>query len=461
MTQVFEYLSNLNFFSLFFVYNSMFLFSLYAAGIVLARNYKLSLKGVMYILFTCLFSGFLFTLPTFFRFNYEPLNPAVVTALHYLHRVDNAAFLFVYFYKIMSYTAKKAIILAIFSDLIRFAAIMPITIIFNMFFDLPPLFHTPHASLFMAYRLSVIILAMFFAFIVAKATAKLRKKINDSSAMQTVLMTGALIVWLTYNILHFFMPRTGGIDMSFTTNILIFGYTGTAVVSFLFYSKFMGEKLKFQQKEAEERSLRFYMNEIEQQQTALRKFKHDQQNLFATMDIFLQEKDWSGLTQFYSKVREASTIITENEVTLGGLSKIKVREIKNILLAKLAMAQNLEISTKFEAGGEIEDIPVDSVTLVRMLGIVLDNAIEELQSLGAGQLFVSCFKSGESTYFVVQNTCRHDILPIRQLRGSSTKGSGRGLGLNNLHELAGSLPNVALLTDARDGNFTQTLIIGG
>jgi len=252
--------------------------------------------------------------------------------------------------------------------------------------------------------------------------------------------------------------------------ILILGFAGTTFATFFLYSRFLNTRLAMKQKEfllgqkeIEQANLQFYLGEIEQQQTAIRKFKHDQQNLFSALDIYVKDKDWEGLMQFYPKVRDASDIITKNEFELEGLSKIKAREIKNILIAKLVTAQNLEFNTKFEMGEEIDHIPVDPIIMVRMLGIILDNAIEELQYLSEGNLNIACYKIEDSVNFVVQNTCRGDMPPLRQLRqsGFSTKGKNRGIGLSNLYELIDSLANVTLMTTVEDRYFTQTLTVEG
>jgi len=290
-----------------------------------------------------------------------------------------------------------------------------------------------------------------------KVFGKLRKQISEREQLQTVLMIGAVLSWLTQELLSFFIMEDGVWAL-----FLILGYVGTAILSFFFYSRFLTTKFTLQQKENEHRLLQFYLNEVEQQQAAIRKYKHDLQNIFSTLDIFIVEKDWDGLMQFYPKVKVASDIITKNEFELEGLSKIKVQEVKNILIAKLSMAQNLKINVKFDAVDDIDSIPVDSVSMVRMIGIIMDNAIEELQSLGTGQLLVGCFKVENSINFIVQNTCGPDVPPLRQIRqsGFSTKGKNRGLGLSNLYELTDSLPNVALMTSIENGQFIQKLIIG-
>ena len=224
------------------------------------------------------------------------------------------------------------------------------------------------------------------------------------------------------------------------------------------------EKMILRQKEAEQKIQQEYTEHIEAQQTGMRKFKHDYKNILLSVDGFVAEEDWEGLKQYMPKVKAASSIITKDEFALENLSKIKSPEIKGLLAAKLMLAQNIniDIHTTFEADSEIDHVSADSVALVRMLGIIMDNAIEELQALGGGQLSVACFKAGNAVNFVVKNTCRPDLPSIRQLSqsGFSTKGENRGLGLSNLSELANATPNVALQTNVVDGNFIQRLIVG-
>jgi len=99
--------------------------------------------------------------------------------------------------------------------------------------------------------------------------------------------------------------------------------------------------------------------------------------------------------------------------------------------------------------------------MVRILGIILDNAIEELQTLGEGALYIVCIKSEDIIRFTIQNSCRLDMPPLKQLQesGFSTKGERRGLGLSNLYEIINNLSNVSLMTNIEDGQFSQTLIV--
>ena len=157
----------------------------------------------------------------------------------------------------------------------------------------------------------------------------------------------------------------------------------------------------------------------------------------------------------------ASEAMTKDSFTLEALGKVKVRELKAVLAAKLMAAQSMNINTYFEVPEEIDHIPANSFAIVRMIGIIMDNAIEALAELGSGTLMVGCFKDSAGITFIVQNNCRADIPKLHQLKeiGFSTKGSGRGLGLGILSELVASLPNATLSTCISNHNFVQKLII--
>jgi len=246
--------------------------------------------------------------------------------------------------------------------------------------------------------------------------------------------------------------------------LIILAFTIAVFLCITLYLKSAKTKLATQQKDAAQKALHEYITHIEQRQTDIRKFKHDYNNILTAINGFIADQDLNGLKQYLTKVRAASATATRNEFALEGLSKIKSPEIKGLLVQKIMEAQHKNIPTTFEAHEEIANIPVDSVALVRMLGIIMDNAIEELAALDAGYLAVACYKHNGATVFTVQNTCRENIPKPQELKqaGFSTKGSGRGIGLCNLDDLvAAHSTNLVLQTNITDRSFTQKLLIGG
>jgi len=234
------------------------------------------------------------------------------------------------------------------------------------------------------------------------------------------------------------------------------------IVALTLVTRFLRIKQALSQAEAERQSLAQYAEELERRQSDLRKFRHDYRNLLISIRAFLEEDDLTGLKRYFSELEAASGVMASGEaLSLEGLGKLKVREVKGLFVAKLMWARTLGIPVAFEAEEEIADIPLDAVALVRMLGILLDNAIEALAELGGGRLRTACFKEGADIVFIVQNTFRPDMLKLQELwqTGFTTKGAHRGLGLTNLLELVGAHSNVTLETEVEGDQFIQTLAI--
>jgi len=241
-------------------------------------------------------------------------------------------------------------------------------------------------------------------------------------------------------------------------------YALATSICFAFYIRTMRAKQTAREKELEQRALLRYIEEALTNQKAMHQLRHDFSNVLLSFETFIDKEDYSGLTAYYrTQVKPTTETIIQNRFALEGLEHIKPSEIRGILTAKLALAQNQGLDVTFEAREDIAHIPVDSVVLVRMLGILLDNAIEALSEVPDGRLLVGCLKLGSTINFIVENTCPPDMPSIRRLSqtGFTTKGAGRGMGLNILAELSDALPNVTLSTNIRDGNFIQILEIGG
>lgn len=61
---------------------------------------------------------------------------------------------------------------------------------------------------------------------------------------------------------------------------------------------------------------------------------------------------------------------------LNGIENLKVREIKGLITTKILQAQENNIEITVEVADEITQIDMDAIQLSRVLGIIMDNAIE-------------------------------------------------------------------------------------
>lgn len=234
------------------------------------------------------------------------------------------------------------------------------------------------------------------------------------------------------------------------------------VSAFFLYVGSIKNKYEARQKELEYLSNQQYMKVMENQFKEVSKFRHDYKNILTSMENFIVEGDMEGLNNYYySILKTSSQIIERNDYRLGKLGNIQVRELKSILVSKLIIAQEKGIESYIEVTEMIEKVNMDSVALVRMLGIFLDNAIEELEYLGGGILTVALYQDEKSVHVIIQNSCRKDLPKLHMLKtaGFSTKGKNRGTGLSNVQEIVAKAENLYLSTSIIEHLFTQKLVI--
>jgi len=378
----------------------------------------------------------------------------ILLALLYLYQIKGKSLKLAFVLTVISimlFTLIDALALSTWTHLLGFNAFRPERILFD----------------------SATYLALLYAFLVCLILI-LRKVLRHfsldaalSGKMQTAFVLGGTLVLLCSLFIVGFQLNAD--SNSFTT---LFSwasgfaalYALSTTAFFVLYVRSKRAQQEVLEKEREHEAIIRYIRESKTHQDACRKIEHDFQNILASMELFIKEKDLDGLTTYYNtKIKPTSSIITQNHFTLAGLDKIEPREIRGLLTAKLALAQSLELDVTFECPDVITSIAIDPITLVRMLGILLDNAIEALTERDGGKLMVGCLKVEHSVSFIVQNTCPPDMPSIRKLSqaGFSSKGEGRGMGLHILEELADALPNVTLSTRIQDGDFVQILVIGG
>jgi len=404
---------------------------------------------------------------------------ATVASFLFSHRIENAVWgflfgtfwvlllLFFYFYQIKGKPLKLSFILVVLAaSLFTIIDSLVLSIWtellgFGVFDSERILFHS------LTYLILLYVFLVCFIVILRKVMRRFSLDATLIGKYQTIaVVISALILFC------FLFVVSLQLHSDSDTIITLFSWSSGFIViyalaisiCFAFYIRTMRAKQTAQEKELEQRALFRYIEEFQSHQKAMQQLRHDFSNVLLSFETFIDKEDYSGLTAYYrTQVKPTTETIIQNRFALEGLEHIKPLEIKGILTAKLALAQNQGLDVTFEAREDITHIPVDSVVLVRMLGILLDNAIEALSKVPDGRLLVGCLKLGSTINFIIENTCPPNMPSIRRLSqtGFTTKGSGRGMGLNILAELSDTLPNVTLSTNIKDGNFVQILEIGG
>lgn len=203
-----------------------------------------------------------------------------------------------------------------------------------------------------------------------------------------------------------------------------------------------------------------YTKEIEERYTEIRKIQHDYQNTLLSLEAFIEQGDLVQLKEYFSGLKQENDRASlKSQLQLAELSHLQNLDLKSLFATKLLHLSEERTRLNIEIKDKV--YLKSTVFLVRILGIILDNALEELAYLGVGTLDIGVIRKDEDVIFIIANTCRPDTLPLHQLRkeGFSTKGGNRGLGLSILTELVAQFEDVFLETTIENERFTQILTI--
>ncbi|MGO4936683.1 GHKL domain-containing protein [Fundicoccus sp. Sow4_H7] len=200
---------------------------------------------------------------------------------------------------------------------------------------------------------------------------------------------------------------------------------------------------------------------ISQQYDEVRAFRHDYHNLLLALNGYIQDEKWEQLHIFFNKeLHKYNNIEQTSNQQLEKLVYIHHSGIRHLLYAKLIYAQSLGITIHLELQQVFQLEHAEINSLPRILGIILDNAIEEARLINKGELAVAFIENEDSQTIIVSNSMRHESMDIHTIKtkGYTSKESNSGLGLYNLDQLI--LPsNLLLNTQAINYVFTQEIVI--
>ena len=209
-----------------------------------------------------------------------------------------------------------------------------------------------------------------------------------------------------------------------------------------------------------------YILALEKNNNEIRKFKHDFNNIILGLDGYINNDDFNKeklKKYFNSTIMNFNNNIELNDIVIAKLNSIKVSSLKSLITNKVLMAQNNNIDVDINIQGEINDFHTDEMQLSRILGILLDNAIEaSLEVPDDKKIEVNIIQIDKTTDIQISNTFNNTGTPITDFNkeGFSTKGTNRGLGLSSAHEIANKL-NMLLNTEIDGNTFIQNLSIEG
>ncbi|MDV7718595.1 GHKL domain-containing protein [Pediococcus ethanolidurans] len=206
-----------------------------------------------------------------------------------------------------------------------------------------------------------------------------------------------------------------------------------------------------------------YLASIEQQYTELRQFKHDYQNIMLSMTELVKHDDRTELQEYLNELKNKKHLNESlSKVSISELDHLKNETLRGLIIQKFfeARKQGVELDLEIEQ----DDLLIEKqlVDIVRIVGVLLDNAIEQAEKMPGHKVSCALIKTDDTVEISVENavTLPFNLQKIFE-RGYSSKGLNRGLGLANVKELVNQNVNFYLDTQLIQQKLRITLIITG
>ena len=214
------------------------------------------------------------------------------------------------------------------------------------------------------------------------------------------------------------------------------------------------------QKDNQLQALSDYSHHVEALYNELRSFRHDYINVLTSLRLGLAQQDLDAIQQIYDTVlKDSAKYLNDDKFDLAKLSRLEDNAVKSVLSAKLLEAQNKGISISVEIEDAIHDFKIELLDFIRILSILLDNAIEGSLTSPRPRIAIALIQDEDVLVLIVENSTGQEKLLTDPLfePGYSSKGEGRGIGLANVRRILEKYPKSQIHTRSANFLFSQTI----
>lgn len=201
-----------------------------------------------------------------------------------------------------------------------------------------------------------------------------------------------------------------------------------------------------------------YNTELENTLDTLHEIRHDAKNLLLTMGAFVERSDDEEMKEFYQTniVPFMQDALARNELQ----TRLKILEddcLKSFLYYKIMekTAQGIPVLVNLTCALPQE---IGHGDLIRLLGILIDNAAEEA-ALAGGAVSLDITRDADRFHIRIANAIRPQVRARGVVPGVTDKGLGRGQGLLIVQKIIARYDNLLLNSYFTENGFVQNLIL--
>lgn len=304
---------------------------------------------------------------------------------------------------------------------------------------------------------------LFFAFTLI---FNLFKKSNSFSfsGMSKLLIIFLISITVIVLYLNIFIPTSySEIQLTKINLVIQVSYLVVISVTLVLLVKNIQKENRLKNEQMQHDLFSQYMSSLEAINLDMQKFRHDYINILITMERYIENGDLDGLkTYFHDKILKTERVTLHKNALIKDLGNLDIIELKGLLLTKLLLALEKKLNIQVEIPEKVSNISMDIIDLSRIIGILIDNAIEA--SVESKDLFLNLAMinlSNKSTLIIIENSFDDATFDINKLYNGNftTKNGNRGYGLKNVNDILKNYPNVLLQTSIENNVFIQEIEI--
>ena len=197
----------------------------------------------------------------------------------------------------------------------------------------------------------------------------------------------------------------------------------------------------------------------------IRGFKHDFNNIVQAIGGYISTENMDGLKDYYTDLLEDCHKI--NNLAVLNPELINNPAVYSLLTSKYHKSEELGIKMNFEVFLDLQTLNIKTYDLTRILGILLDNAIEASNKCAEKEIYITIRKDNKAKrqLFIIENTYSNKDVNTDRIseKGYSSKsdedGKNHGLGLWEVRQILKKNNNLNLFTNKNNKLFKQQLEI--
>lgn len=204
-------------------------------------------------------------------------------------------------------------------------------------------------------------------------------------------------------------------------------------------------------------------HKINKQYNEIRRERHDTRNMLLSIQGYIRDHKDKEAEELLATFLQNDTVEKHYGEIDNALDKIKISGLHNLIKEKAYKIVEKGIPFSFEVNAKIDKLPGSEIKTARIIGILMDNAIEATFKQAKPYIQFALLKHSPEVYeLVIANSIEQKLNINTALKFEhSTKEGHQGIGLSNVTQLVENDDHYSFSAEVKDKVIMMTCFIQG